>query len=61
MTPDAYPIYAQSQSHPEAFAAVCHSGVTLAAAHALHLAAAIAEGALPAALAPMNADRFGHA
>lgn len=61
MTPDSYPIYAQSQSHPGAFAAVCHSGVTLAAAHVLHLAAAISEGALPDALAPMNADRFGHA
>ena len=61
MTPDAYPIYAQSPSYPGAFAAVCHSGVTLAAAHALHLAAAIADGGLPAALAPMNADRFGHA
>lgn len=61
MTPDAYPIYAQSQSNPGAFAAVCHSGVTLAAAHVLHLAAAISEGALPDTLAPMNADRFGHA
>jgi glycine/D-amino acid oxidase-like deaminating enzyme len=61
MTPDTYPIYAQSPSYPGAFAAVCHSGVTLAAAHVLHLAAALAEGALPEALAPMNADRFGHA
>jgi len=61
MTPDTYPIYAQSQRHPGAYAAVCHSGVTLAAAHVLHLAAAIAEGALPDALAPMNAQRFGHA
>lgn len=61
MTPDGYPIYAQSRSHPGAFAAVCHSGVTLAAAHALHLATAIADGALPDSLAPMNADRFGHA
>lgn len=61
MTPDTYPIYVQSQSHPGAFAAACHSGVTLAAAHVLHLAAAIAEGALPDALTPMNTDRFGHA
>ncbi|GMQ76877.1 MAG: FAD-dependent oxidoreductase [Gammaproteobacteria bacterium] len=61
MTPDTYPIYAQSQRCPGAFVAVCHSGVTLAAAHVLHLAAAIAEGALPDALAPMNAGRFDHA
>jgi glycine/D-amino acid oxidase-like deaminating enzyme len=61
MTPDGYPIYAQSPSYPGAFAAVCHSGVTLAAAHVLHLAAAISEGALPDAVEPMNADRFGHA
>ena len=61
MTPDSYPIYAQSQRHPGAFAAVCHSGVTLAAAHVLHLAAGIAEGALPEVLSPMNTRRFGGA
>ena len=61
MTPDAYPIYAQSQPYPGAFAAVCHSGVTLAAGHVLHLAAAIADGTLPDAVSAMNADRFGHA
>ena len=61
MTPDSYPIYAQSRQHPGAFAAVCHSGVTLAAAHALHLAPAIDEGLLPEHLAPMNARRFDHA
>ncbi len=61
MTPDSYPIYAQSQRHPGAFAAVCHSGVTLAAAHVLHLAAGIAEGTLPEVLSPMNTRRFGRA
>jgi len=61
MTPDGYPIYVQSRSHPGAFAAACHSGVTLAAAHVLHLAAAISEGTLPDALAPMHSDRFSHA
>jgi glycine/D-amino acid oxidase-like deaminating enzyme len=61
MTPDTYPIYAQSPQHPGAFAAVCHSGVTLAAAHALHLAAAIDAGVLPEHIAPMNARRFEHA
>ncbi len=61
MAPDAYPIYEQSAEHPGAFAAVCHSGVTLAAAHALHLAEAIAEGTLPAALGPMSTRRFADA
>ncbi len=61
MAPDTYPIYEQSAEHPGAFAAVCHSGVTLAAAHVLHLAEAIAAGTLPDALAPMSARRFADA
>jgi glycine/D-amino acid oxidase-like deaminating enzyme len=47
MTPDRFPIYAQSEACPGAFSAVCHSGITLAAAHALFLAPRIAEGQLP--------------
>jgi glycine/D-amino acid oxidase-like deaminating enzyme len=47
MTRDGFPIYEQSESCPGAFAAVCHSGVTLAAAHALFLAPHIAAGHLP--------------
>jgi glycine/D-amino acid oxidase-like deaminating enzyme len=43
---DGFPIYGQSVSHPGAFVATCHSGVTLAAAHALHLAPMIAAGSL---------------
>ena len=58
MTPDSYPIYAQSQSHPGAFVAVCHSGVTLAAAHATLLAEAIAAGRLPASLDAFHQRRF---
>jgi glycine/D-amino acid oxidase-like deaminating enzyme len=34
MSPDGFPIYDQSQVFPGAFVASCHSGVTLAAAHA---------------------------
>jgi glycine/D-amino acid oxidase-like deaminating enzyme len=48
MTLDRFPIYDQSQSCPGAFSAACHSGITLAAAHALYLAPRIAEGSLPA-------------
>lgn len=48
MTQDGFPIYDQSTRCPGAFVATCHSGVTLAAAHALTLAPLIAQGALPA-------------
>jgi hypothetical protein len=46
MTRDGFPIYDQSTSHPGAFLTTCHSGVTLAAAHALHLAPMLVAGAL---------------
>jgi hydrogen cyanide synthase HcnC len=58
MTPDGFPIYAQSRAHPGAFLATCHSGVTLAAAHALDLAPAIRTGALPAEYRPFALERF---
>jgi glycine/D-amino acid oxidase-like deaminating enzyme len=58
MSPDGFPIYAQSAAHPGAFLATCHSGVTLAAAHAFDLAAAIADGCLPGSLAPFSDGRF---
>jgi glycine/D-amino acid oxidase-like deaminating enzyme len=48
MTKDGFPIYDQSTRCPGAFVATCHSGVTLAAAHALELAPLIAAGQLPA-------------
>ena len=46
MPADGFPIYDQSTSHPGAFLVTCHSGVTLAAIHALALAPMIATGAL---------------
>ena len=58
MTPDSYPVYAQSESRPGAFVALCHSGVTLAAFHADGLAGAIAAGALPDSLSPFHQSRF---
>ncbi len=62
MSPDGYPIYEQSLSHPGAFAATCHSGVTLAAAHALRYAKYIATGVLPGDLDAFHSRRFenGH-
>lgn len=52
MTQDGFPIYDASATCPGAFIATCHSGVTLAANHALTLAPLIAAGSLPA-------DEFG--
>ena len=47
MSKDGFPVYDQSPTCPGAFSAACHSGVTLAAAHALTLAPYIAAGVLP--------------
>ena len=61
MSPDGFPIYEQSERFPGAFAATCHSGVTLAGSHALALAPAILEGELPEALAAFSSQRFAAA
>lgn len=58
MTPDGHPIYDQSESHPGAYVATCHSGVTLAAVHARDLAAAIARDSLPEEVGKFTAERF---
>ena len=58
MSPDGFPLYAQSVAHPGAYAAACHSGVTLAAVHALALAPALASGAWPPELSPFSPERF---
>ena len=59
MTQDGFPIYDESETHPGAFVLCCHSGVTLAANHALTVAPMIARGALDrTVLAPFGARRF---
>lgn len=59
MTRDGFPIYDQSTQCPGAFVATCHSGVTLAASHALVLAPLIAKGTLPAeTFEPFSSRRF---
>jgi len=58
MSKDGFPIYAESTRCPGAFVATCHSGVTLAAAHALALAPMIADGALAQDMAPFSPRRF---
>jgi glycine/D-amino acid oxidase-like deaminating enzyme len=62
MPPDGCAIYDASRSHPGAFAAATHSGVTLAPNHALVLGPAIARGALPAEItATFGTQRFASA
>ncbi len=58
MSRDGFPIYQESETHPGAFTVNCHSGVTLAAAHALALAPMIAAGRLEAELSPFSGRRF---
>jgi glycine/D-amino acid oxidase-like deaminating enzyme len=59
MTEDGFPIYDQSTTHPDAFLVTCHSGVTLAAAHATKLAPMIAAGRLDRdAVGAFSARRF---
>ncbi|MES2294350.1 MAG: FAD-dependent oxidoreductase [Pseudomonadota bacterium] len=58
LTPDRHPIYSESATHPGAFVAVCHSGVTLAPVHATRLADAFAVGRLPSSLDVFHQRRF---
>lgn len=58
MPPDGLPIYDESVRFPGAFTANCHSGVTLAGAHANVLAPMIAAGALDPMLELFSAKRF---
>jgi glycine/D-amino acid oxidase-like deaminating enzyme len=58
LSPDGFPIYQESQTHPGAFVALCHSGVTLAPVHAGQIAAGIAASRLPADLSVFSQRRF---
>jgi len=58
MTPDGFPIYDQSKPHPGAFVFACHSGVTLAANHALEVSRWVIEGTIPGEMACFSTDRF---
>lgn len=58
MSPDGKPIYDASEPCPGAYLANCHSGVTLAGAHAALLAPMIAAGALAPEMSPFSARRF---
>lgn len=58
MSPDGFPIYAESETCPGAYVVTCHSGVTLAAAHALDLAPKLLAGGFNDAFAAFSPDRF---
>jgi glycine/D-amino acid oxidase-like deaminating enzyme len=59
MPKDGFPIYDQSETHPGAFVACCHSGVTLAANHAFEIARMVQRGALePELVGAFSASRF---
>lgn len=58
MSPDGFPVYQESERYPGAFVATCHSGVTLAANHALTIAPWMAGGPRPDAITEFGAGRF---
>ena len=59
MTKDGFPIYDESETHPGAFVACCHSGVTLAPNHAFDIARMVKRGALESELVEaFSARRF---
>jgi glycine/D-amino acid oxidase-like deaminating enzyme len=59
MPQDGFPIYDQSDTHPGAFVACCHSGVTLASNHAFEIARMVAAGALePELVGAFSGRRF---
>ena len=58
LTDDKCPVYEESSQYPGAFLATCHSGVTLAAVHAVDLADAIYQGKLGADIEPFHGRRF---
>jgi len=61
MSPDGLPIYRESARYPGAFLVTCHSGVTLASAHAGEVAQAIMAGRLNETYPAFSPDRFREA
>ena len=57
-SPDGFPIYDESPRYPGAFVVTCHSGVTLAAAHATRIAPWIAGAPIPEELPAFSGSRF---
>ncbi|WP_420349429.1 NAD(P)/FAD-dependent oxidoreductase [Pelagibius sp.] len=61
LSPDGFPIYQESERFPGAFLMTCHSGVTLAAVHALELADDLLAGRLAERYPAFSAARFDEA
>jgi glycine/D-amino acid oxidase-like deaminating enzyme len=58
LAPDEFPIYQTLPGHDGAMVATCHSGVSLAGAHALCFAKYLADGALPEHFTAFHSRRF---
>ena len=58
LSKDGLPLYDQSTEYPGAFTASCHSGITLAAVHAMEYAKYVVEGELPKSLEALSEKRF---
>jgi len=58
LAPDEFPIYQNVPDHEGAVIATCHSGVSLAGAHALCFAQFVADGQLPEHFAAFHSRRF---
>lgn len=58
LTPDGYPVYAESHTQPGAYALACHSAVTLAAVNAGQVAHWILDGAKPTHFDAFQPERF---
>lgn len=58
MTPDGWPVYAQSSTHPGAWIASCHSGISLAPFHAASIADAVSRSVLDDEFTVFHHRRF---
>ncbi len=58
LTADGLPVYDHSERYPGAFAVSSHSGITLAAIHALEFAKYVVQGHLPSQLESFSEQRF---
>ncbi len=58
LAPDEFPVYQTLPGHDGAMVATCHSGVSLAGAHALRFAEYLDQGRLPAHFAAFHSRRF---
>ena len=61
LSPDGFPIYEESERWPGAYLVTCHSGVTLAAVHALEVSGALVAGGLNERYSAFSANRFTEA